>query len=150
MQLSWAYATPLPAYALIQCREVLRSWDAFRHWWGASTLVMPLCRQQGSQLGSQTSSANQTRGLGLLFSAVLSIKNHLPSNISVCILIFPGKCWQLYYPTNINCAFVSVSVQLVHWKCVLALVQIHFSAPKEIFIVLKACWDCFQFIHNCF
>lgn len=77
-------------------------------------------------------------------------KTHLPSNITVCILIFPGKYWQLYYPTNINCAFVPVSVQPVHWKCVLASVQIHFSAPKEIFIVIKACWDCFQFIHNCF
>lgn len=63
---------------------------------------MPLWRQQGSQLGSQTSSTSQT----LLFSAILSIKKHLPSNITVCILIFPGKRWQLYYPTNINCAFV--------------------------------------------
>lgn len=32
---------------------------------------------------------------------------------------------------------MSVSVQLVHWKCVLASVQIHFSAPKEIFIVIR-------------
>lgn len=116
--------------------EILASCDTDSWETEVRTWAMPLGKKQGSQLGYQTYSVSKR---GFVLQCYFEHNTHLPSNITVCILIFPGKYWQLYYPTNINCAFVSVSVQPVHWKCVLASVQNYFSAPKEIFIVIKAC-----------
>lgn len=142
--LCWAHVSYSPAIWRRYWQLVMQT--AGKQKWGHGQ-CLPLGRKQGSQLGYQTYSGSKH---GFALQCCFEHNTHLPSNITVCILIFPGKYWQLYYPTNINCAFVSVSVQPVHWKCVLASVQNYFSAPKEIFIVIKACWDYFQFIHNCF
>lgn len=144
--LSWAHAIRPPN----STEQVLGPWDTDNKWWERSTLVMPLCRQEGSQLGSQTSSTSQELRPGFALQCYFEHKK--PPT-------FKHHCLHSHFSRKMLAIILPYQYQLCICVCFCTACALEmcfgFSSnplqcPQRDLHCYKACWDCFQFIHNCF